>query len=103
MSFWNASLTKSLNYCSLYKGLVPLWGRQIPCKLAYLHFYLSSLVIYDLLMYLDHNQYLFLFARVLYLFLYCLSLYSENQDKQLHFTRVPFLNLAIILKLKNLS
>ncbi|KAJ0052532.1 hypothetical protein Pint_02536 [Pistacia integerrima] len=47
----------------LYKGLVPLWGRQIPCKLAFLHFYLSSLVLYELLMYLDHNQYLLLFAR----------------------------------------
>lgn len=27
-------LTDLSNHCRLYKGLVPLWGRQIPCKLG---------------------------------------------------------------------
>ena len=28
-------LTDLSNHCRLYKGLVPLWGRQIPCKLGW--------------------------------------------------------------------
>ncbi|MFS8011561.1 putative mitochondrial carrier domain superfamily [Helianthus anomalus] len=42
-------LVKSEGALGLYKGLVPLWGRQIPCKLRHLRcniFLLMSLCIF---------------------------------------------------------
>lgn len=46
--FWNCSFI-IVWFCSLYKGLVPLWGRQIPCKLKHFHCFMLLVLFWFIL------------------------------------------------------